>query len=299
MNKKKVLSLQDYYPFGQLEPNRNFDAGSYVFGYQGSLKDDGIKGSGNSYTTKFRLLDVQRGQWDTRDKLFKKYPGWSPYAFSQDRVIDGVDLEGKEFFKITDYANAKGQITQTKIQVVSYGKPGHNMNSYDATKDAQIVHRYLHKANGQVVDEGVKTGTTTGKNAFKNQQEHNIALGRDKNGHIIYSKAHVNNGKGIVSQFGHPISKAKAQTINKMSTTVKRGKNGGQYYENKYYHNGSVVGTSHGEDTQTINYKTSGNTNNTNSKSNKNNSDGNTGNSGSGGDSGNNNTQTQKHSSQI
>ena len=95
MNKKKVLSLQDYYPFGQLEPNRNFDAGSYVFGYQGSLKDDGIKGSGNSYTTKFRLLDVQRGQWDTRDKLFKKYPSWSPYNSMFDNPIWHNDQSGK------------------------------------------------------------------------------------------------------------------------------------------------------------------------------------------------------------
>ena len=94
MNKKKVLSFQDYYPFGMLEPNRNFDASSYAFGYQSSLKDNELYGQGNSYATKNRLLNTQRGQWNTPDKLFKKYPSWSPYNSMFDNPIWHNDQTG-------------------------------------------------------------------------------------------------------------------------------------------------------------------------------------------------------------
>lgn len=51
---------------------------SYWYGYQGSEKDDEIKGAGNSYTTEFRQLDPRIGRWWSPDPVFQ--PWQSPYS---------------------------------------------------------------------------------------------------------------------------------------------------------------------------------------------------------------------------
>lgn len=49
--------LIDYYPFGQLVPNRYASSNSYRYGFQGQEKDDEIKGEGNSINYTFRMHD--------------------------------------------------------------------------------------------------------------------------------------------------------------------------------------------------------------------------------------------------
>ena len=41
-----VLSYNDYYPFGQLVPNRYGSSNSYRYGFNGMEKDDEVKGEG-------------------------------------------------------------------------------------------------------------------------------------------------------------------------------------------------------------------------------------------------------------
>lgn len=77
-------------------PNRSDSADSYRYGFQGQEKDDEIKGDGNSLNYKFRMHDPRVGRFFAVDPLFKKYEYNSPYAFSENRVIDGAELEGKE-----------------------------------------------------------------------------------------------------------------------------------------------------------------------------------------------------------
>ena len=52
----------------------------YIYGFQGSEKDDEVKGSGNSYTTEFRMLDPRLGRWLSIDPLAGKFPWQSPYV---------------------------------------------------------------------------------------------------------------------------------------------------------------------------------------------------------------------------
>ena len=53
-----LLSVNNYYPFGMLEPERQWKSNlSYRFGYKSKEKDDDVKGLGNSYTTEFRMYD--------------------------------------------------------------------------------------------------------------------------------------------------------------------------------------------------------------------------------------------------
>jgi len=76
----------------------NYSSPSYRYGFQGQEKDDEITGNGNSLNYKFRMHDPRIGRFFAVDSLTKKYPWNSSYAFSENRVIDGTDLEGLEFF---------------------------------------------------------------------------------------------------------------------------------------------------------------------------------------------------------
>lgn len=86
----------DYYPFGSLIPNRHSSSNSYRYGFQGQEKDDELKGEGNSLNYTFRMHDPRVGRFFAMDPLFRMYSYNSPYAFSENRVIDAGELEGAE-----------------------------------------------------------------------------------------------------------------------------------------------------------------------------------------------------------
>ncbi|MGB0871158.1 MAG: RHS repeat-associated core domain-containing protein, partial [Flavobacteriales bacterium] len=86
----------DYYPFGMQMPGRKFDTDEYRYGFQGQEKDDEIKGEGNSVNYKYRMHDPRIGRFFAVDPLAPEYPHNSPYAFSENRVIASVELEGLE-----------------------------------------------------------------------------------------------------------------------------------------------------------------------------------------------------------
>ncbi|WP_343788110.1 RHS repeat-associated core domain-containing protein, partial [Wandonia haliotis] len=90
--KPDVVSYSDYMPFGMQMAERNGSAGDYRYGYQGSEKDDEIKGSGNSYTTHFRQLDPRIGRWLSLDP---KMSAWeNPYASMGNNPIFHNDVYG-------------------------------------------------------------------------------------------------------------------------------------------------------------------------------------------------------------
>ncbi|MGB1219226.1 MAG: RHS repeat-associated core domain-containing protein [Flavobacteriales bacterium] len=90
-----------YYPFGMQMPGRKFNGGDYRYGYQGQEQDNEIKGEGNSVNYKYRMHDPRLGRFFAVDPLAPEYPHNSPYAFSENRVIDGVELEGLEWVYYT------------------------------------------------------------------------------------------------------------------------------------------------------------------------------------------------------
>jgi RHS repeat-associated protein len=79
-----------------LLPKRHGAVDSYRYGFQGQEKDDEIKGEGNSVNYKYRMHDPRLGRFFAVDPLAWKYSYNSPYAFSENRVIDGYELEGLE-----------------------------------------------------------------------------------------------------------------------------------------------------------------------------------------------------------
>ncbi len=68
----------------------------YRYGFQGQERDDELKGVGNSWNYKYRMHDPRLGRFFSMDPLSAEYPWNSPYAFSENRVIDALELEGLE-----------------------------------------------------------------------------------------------------------------------------------------------------------------------------------------------------------
>ena len=66
----------------------------YWFRFQGQEAENEIWGEGNASFYKYRISDNRLGRFFAVDPLAPEYPYWSPYAFSGNRVIDCVELEG-------------------------------------------------------------------------------------------------------------------------------------------------------------------------------------------------------------
>ncbi|WP_347067844.1 RHS repeat-associated core domain-containing protein [Flavobacterium sp. WV_118_3] len=91
-----VLSYSDYYPFGMLQEARHGSKANYRYGFQGQEMDNEIKGEGNSLNYTFRMHDPRVGRFFAVDPLSKDYPFYSPYQFSGNSPLIGVDMEGLE-----------------------------------------------------------------------------------------------------------------------------------------------------------------------------------------------------------
>jgi len=65
------------------------------------LKDNEVAGMGNSYDFKFRGYDSRLARFKSVDPLKSEYPWNSNYTFAENRSIDGIDLDGKEYSSAT------------------------------------------------------------------------------------------------------------------------------------------------------------------------------------------------------
>jgi hypothetical protein len=91
-----LVSATDYSPFGAPLAGRSYTAPNtnYRFGFQRQEKDLELWGGAISY--KYRIEDARLGRFFSVDPMSIRYPYNSPYAFSENRVIDGLELEGLE-----------------------------------------------------------------------------------------------------------------------------------------------------------------------------------------------------------
>ena len=95
-NRASIRNISDYSPFGVQLFERTISGDGYRFGFQGQEMDDEIKGEGNSVNYTFRMHDPRIGRFFSIDPLSSEYPWNSTYAFSENRVLDAVELEGLE-----------------------------------------------------------------------------------------------------------------------------------------------------------------------------------------------------------
>jgi RHS repeat-associated protein len=91
-----IFSTADYSPFGVELDGRSMRSEGYRYGFQNQKKDDEVKGEGNSVNYKYRMHDPRVGRFFAVDPLASKYPYYSPYSFSGNRVVDKIEYNGKE-----------------------------------------------------------------------------------------------------------------------------------------------------------------------------------------------------------
>lgn len=89
-----VTSATEYYPFGMAMPGRTYESPSYRYGFQGQERDQELMNGG--YAFKHRIHDPRTGRFLSLDPLIQNYPYNSPYAFSENRVLDGFEMEGAQ-----------------------------------------------------------------------------------------------------------------------------------------------------------------------------------------------------------
>src|SRR5262249_48160851 len=106
-----IYSHNDYYPFGQYEPARDYaySAGGYRYSYSGNEHDDEVNGKGGSVNFGDRIEDPRIGRWLNIDPLKFKYPDVSPYIYSLDNPIAYKDHAGR------DIVDANGNKVEVKI----------------------------------------------------------------------------------------------------------------------------------------------------------------------------------------
>ncbi|MFN8393777.1 MAG: RHS repeat-associated core domain-containing protein [Bacteroidia bacterium] len=127
-----VLVMRDYYPFGMEMPGAVYQ-GDYRYGFQGQERDDEIRGAGMSYNYEYRMHDPRVGRFLSVDPLAAKYPWNSSYAFSENRVIDAIELEGKEAEKITTKDDAGNTLIQITVDVKVANATQLNLQSAEAS----------------------------------------------------------------------------------------------------------------------------------------------------------------------
>lgn len=91
-----ILSATDYYAFGAPMPGRQFNNGSYRYGFNGKENDNEVKGNGNQQNYGMRIYDPRLGRFLSVDPLTGDYPWLTPYQFAANTPIVAIDLDGLE-----------------------------------------------------------------------------------------------------------------------------------------------------------------------------------------------------------
>ena len=85
---------------------------NHRYSFQGQEKDDEVIGASNSINYTYRMHDVRVGRFFAVDPLAGSFPWNSTYAFSENRVLDAIELEGLES---VDYLYSEKGISLTII----------------------------------------------------------------------------------------------------------------------------------------------------------------------------------------
>jgi len=146
-----IRNIADYSPFGVQLDGRTISMDSYLYGFQNQEKDDEIKGAGNSVNYKYRMHDPRVGRFFAVDPLASKYPWNSVYAFSENKLIYAIELEGLECFYTSDgtYIGQLGKNTQVRLI------------------NEDIIENKFFKSNLSIVQDAIKIQNSNKSKHFK------------------------------------------------------------------------------------------------------------------------------------
>jgi RHS repeat-associated protein len=208
-----IRHSQDYSPFGVTLHGRDLSLTSssgtpvpYRYGYQGSERDDEVKGSGNSYTTEFRQLDPRLGRWLTIDPKATSMPWQSPYCsmdnnpiWFNDQLGDSVGID--ETFQ-KDHAKMKAMEEMVKSKegrdfLAKYAKKGQTIAGYTFKKDGEYHKKGLDlifkRDNLENPKDPQKKKSGGGSTHFEAKQESADGIMKNVGGTITVT---MHSGKG-------------------------------------------------------------------------------------------------------
>jgi RHS repeat-associated protein len=110
----EVKSYTDYYAFGMVMPGRQFNSGSYRYGYNGKENDNEVKGTGVQQNYGMRIYDTRIAKFLSIDPLIKDYPELTPYQYASNNPIANIDIDGLEGGSTTNPYATYGIVTRTK-----------------------------------------------------------------------------------------------------------------------------------------------------------------------------------------
>lgn len=146
-----VTTATDYYSGGMVQPKRFYlhEDASTRYKHQGQESDDEIAGIGTNYFYKYRMSDARLNRFWSVDPLYAKYPYNSQYAFSENRMIDGIEIEGLQAMGYE--INHDSKTGNTKVEKVESKSLFEQMTE----KAAEVMSDIATKA-----DELIKVGVT-------------------------------------------------------------------------------------------------------------------------------------------
>ena len=101
-----IVEESNYYPFGLKHKgynnvtSSNGNSVAQKWGFQDQMLDDDLGLNWNTF--KYRNYDASLARFHNIDPLAEEYSYQSPYNFAENRVIDGIELEGLEWMSIKD-----------------------------------------------------------------------------------------------------------------------------------------------------------------------------------------------------
>ncbi len=205
-------------------PNRfaSFDSKGYRYGFQGQEKDDEVKGEGNSDNFKYRMHDPRTGRFFATDPLEGDFPHNSPYAFSENRVMDSFEYEGLEKVAISGASPADQYYLLLPGSDPPQNTPGHT--AYNSThvsffnKQAQRLKKQYGYSTHQVL-----TGKEFIKSLVYETKKHGSISSIAIFSHGSTSGLLLSNDEGFYSTEGNRQSGLGATTIKDLQKKVQSG----------------------------------------------------------------------------
>ena len=153
-----ILSWNNYYPFGMVQPDRHGNTEKYRYGFNGKEMDNevhenpttGTMGTGNSYDFGARMYDARVVQRPSPDPKWRDYPGQSSYAVFNGNPILYADPSGESGEVTIDKASKTITVTS---HMVFYGG---GATAELAKSTAADVQSKWNEAAGKVTISGVE-----------------------------------------------------------------------------------------------------------------------------------------------
>jgi RHS repeat-associated protein len=170
----------NYHPFGMVQPGRKFSLSTlYRFGFNGKENDNDVKGEGNQQDYGMRIYDPRVSRFLSVDPLMGKYPMLTPYQFTSNSPIAGVDLDGLEFYFAADgtyLGQSKNGGTQIRVATEFHTNPN-DKSQFVLTKYQEI----------EKVDEAVasKVYATIYKREVRNPHSPNVSASAETSGNAF------------------------------------------------------------------------------------------------------------------